>query len=179
MKSIRELLGQEPRWSQPHALKEEYELRIGEELAATLQFRSVFGSLGTAESADGRWTFKRIGFWQTRATVRAIDSDQDIAVFELRTWKHGGTLQLADGRRFQADTNFWMTKFEFRSEDGEALLKFSRISGVLHHSSLVEVGQSRHLVEMPWLVMFGWYLTIMMHRDAAAASAAGGTGGAG
>ena len=43
----------------------EYELRAGDMLAATLRFRSSFGSFATAEDGDGCWTFKRVGFWQT------------------------------------------------------------------------------------------------------------------
>ena len=92
----------------------EYELRTeGGEPAATLRFRSSFGSFATAEGADICWTFKRIGFFQTQVTIRACGSDDDIAHFKNNTWTSGGTLDLADGRTFQATTNFWQTKFGF------------------------------------------------------------------
>jgi len=51
-------------WRQPHLFKMEYELHAGDELVATLRFRSSFGTLATAQSADGCWTFKRAGFFQ-------------------------------------------------------------------------------------------------------------------
>jgi uncharacterized membrane protein YccF (DUF307 family) len=31
--------------------------------------------------------------------------------------------------------------------------------------------QAVNLPELPWLVMFGWYLALMLHRDSAAAAA--------
>ncbi|HEY0722558.1 MAG TPA: hypothetical protein VGD41_00915, partial [Pyrinomonadaceae bacterium] len=65
MRKIADVVGQELEWVQPSVFKMQYELRAGDELAATLRFRSSFGSLATGESADGCWTFKRIGFWQT------------------------------------------------------------------------------------------------------------------
>ena len=93
MMKMAELIGRELKWVQPHALKMEYELRAGEMLAATLHFRSSFGSFATATSADGSWTFKRVGFWQTRVTVRTSGTETDLAVFRNNTWSGGGTLE--------------------------------------------------------------------------------------
>jgi hypothetical protein len=77
---------------QPNILKMNYELRAGDEVMATLRFRSLMGTLATGESADGCWTFKRVGFLQASATVRSCGSDSDIAAFKHNTWSGGGTL---------------------------------------------------------------------------------------
>ena len=47
MKKIPEVIGQELKWVQPSAWKMEYELRAGDELIATLRFRTSFGSFAT------------------------------------------------------------------------------------------------------------------------------------
>src|SRR6478672_11634093 len=112
MTKIVELLDQQIEWVQPSALKMQYELRANTEPVATLRFRSSFGSFATGESADGCWTFKRVGFWQTRVTVRTCGGDSDIASFKNNTWSGGGTLELADGRVFLATTNLWQTRLE-------------------------------------------------------------------
>jgi len=52
-----------------------YELRSGSEILARLEFRNMFGTFATAESADGCWTFKRVGFWHHRASIRMLDMD--------------------------------------------------------------------------------------------------------
>ena len=176
MRRIAELVGQSLKWEQPSALKMEYELRtVGGELTATLHFRSSFGSFATAESADGCWTFKRIGFFQTKVTIRACGSDDDIAIFKTNTWSGGGTLELADGRTFQAASNFWQTKFGFETESGEKLIEFQK-SGLLHLSVTVEIQPGAlSTAELPLMVMLGCYLIVMMNMDAAiAASAATG-----
>jgi hypothetical protein len=77
----------------------DYELRSDADLLATLTFRNMFGTFATAESADGCWTFKRVGFWQNRASIRACGSDTDVAVFKNNTWDRGGTLEFSSGRR--------------------------------------------------------------------------------
>jgi hypothetical protein len=173
VKYIRDLIGRELKWVHPHATKMEFELRDGEVAAATLRFRSFFGSLATAESADGSWTFKRMGFLQTKATVRALGSEQDLGVFKNNTWRDGGTLELPDGRKFPADTNCWATKCSFKTESGVPLVSFQKIGGVLHMSSAVQIHEAaRDLPELPWIALLGWYLTVMMHMDRTAMAAA-------
>lgn len=170
---LAELVGQELKWVQPHAMKREYELRAGDEIAATLRFRNAFGSFAAAAGADGEWTFKRVGFLQTRVTIRAAGSENDLAVFKNNTWKGGGTLELPDGRSYPADTNFWATRYAFKTETGEPLIRYRKIGGFLHMSSAVEIDPlARHMPEMPWMVMLGWYLTLMMYSDSAAAAGA-------
>jgi hypothetical protein len=172
MRKVDELFGKDLKWVQPRALKMHYELLQGEELAATLRFRSSFGTLATAESGDGCWTFKRVGFWQTRVTIRVCGEDTDIAVFKNNTWSGGGTLELADGRKYLASTNFWRGNYEFKTETGETLVKFKN-SGLIHLSAEVETGESsRNVPEMKWVIMLGWYLTVMMYMDSAIIAAA-------
>jgi hypothetical protein len=173
MLKLAELIGQELKWEQPHAMHMEYELRAGERQAATLRFRSSFGSFATAASADGTWTFKRVGFWQTKVTIRAAGAETDLAVFKNNTWSGGGTLELPDGRRYPANTNFWATQYEFKNEAGEPLVSYQKIGGILHLSSRVEIHtRARDIEELPWIVLLGWYLTVMMYMDAAATTAA-------
>lgn len=172
MRRIAELVGQPLTWEQPSALKMDYELRTeGGEPAATLRFRSSFGSFATAEGADVCWTFKRIGFFRTRVTIRACGSDNDIASFKNNTWSNGGTLELADGRMFQATTNSWQTKFGFETESGEKLIEFEQ-SGLLRLSVTVEIHPSAAtMAELPLMVTLGCYLIVMMNTDTATIAA--------
>jgi hypothetical protein len=150
----------------------EYELRSGAELVATLKFRSMWGTLASAESGDGRWTFKRVGFWQSRATIRASASDTDLAIFKNNTWDGGGTLEFSDHRKFRATTNFWGTNFTFQTEANEPLVHF-KYGGVFHRAAEVEISAlAKSISDVPLLVLFGWYLVIMLDSDTAAVVAA-------
>jgi hypothetical protein len=172
MMKLAELIGQELEWVQPHALRMEYELRAGDAVTATLHFRSSLGSFATGTSADGSWTFKRVGFWQTQVTVRPSGQEIDLAVFKNNTWSGGGTLELPDGRKYLANTNFWASHYEFKTEADEALISYKKIGGILHMSAAVEIyPAAKDLPEMPWMVLLGWYLTVMMQRDSATVAA--------
>jgi len=142
----------------------------GDDVVATMKFRNMFGTLATGESADGCWTFKRLGFLSTRVTIRACDSADDLAVFKNNTWSGGGTLEIPDGRKYPANSNFWHTRYEIKTDGDSPLVTFHR-AGILHLSSNVDIHDAaRSLRELPWLVMLGWYLTVMQHQDSAAAA---------
>lgn len=174
MRKIFDLASHELKWSQPSAMKEEFELRTASELVATLHFRSSLGSFATAESADGCWTFKRIGFWQSKAGIRQCGSDVDLAIFKNNTWKSGGTLAFANGHQFNATTNFWQTRLGFETETGDPLAGL-RYGGVFRRHADVEItAAGRSTAQLPVLVLFGWYLAIMLDRDSSAATASGG-----
>jgi hypothetical protein len=167
---IRDLAGVPLRWTQPHALTQEFELLAGGVVGATLTFRGMFGSQATGRSRDGCWTFKRLGFIATRVSIRVCETEADLAVFRNSTWSGGGTLELPDGRKCPANCNFWQTRYEIRTESDSPLVTFSRVGGLFHLSSDVEIHPDAVAwPELPWLVMLGWYLTVMQHRDAAVA----------
>jgi len=171
MKNIPTLTSTPLKWTQPSAFRMHYELQANDDLAGTLSFRSAFGSFATGESADGCWTFKRVGFFQTRATIRLCNEDQDLATFRNNTWSGGGTLEFADGRRFLADTNCWLTSLQFRNEAGEPLVRFDT-GGMIHINATVYIEpRAAALAELPLIVMLGWYLVVMMHLDTSASAA--------
>ncbi len=157
---------------QPNAFKMNYELLAGDELVATLHFRSGFGTFATGESTDGCWTFKRVGFFHTHVTVRACNSETDLAVFHNNTWSNGGSLVMPDGRKFPASTNFWATQYDFRTEAGIPLIHY-KFEGILNITTKISIlPEARQLAELPWMVMLGWYLLVMLQMDAAAGAAA-------
>lgn len=167
MRKIIDLVDQHIEWVQTRALKMHYELRASDELVATLRFRSSLGSFATGESADGCWTFKRVGFWQTRVTVRLCGGENDIGSFKNDTWSGGGTLELSDGRAFPATTNLWQTKLDFKNESNNQLVQF-KSAGFLHQSAKVEIQPSAvGTPELPIIIMLGWYLIVMMSVDSA------------
>jgi hypothetical protein len=171
MHKISEVIQQGLTWVQPSMTRRRFELRAGDDLVGTLNFPKLFGTLAEAESGDGAWTFKRIGFWQQKATVRVRDAETDLAVFTNNTWTGGGTLAFAHGSRFKATTNFWRSNYQFQTETEQSLVRFAS-RGVFRQSAEVEaMPEALRLPELPLLVLFGWYLVVMLHADAAAAAA--------
>lgn len=151
----------------------EYELRDDDVQAARLIFRNSLSTLAIAESADGLWFFKRVGFWQNRTIIRDANTDQELGLFNNNTWKGGGTLEVPGERIYYAGTNFWTTHYDFSTETGEVCIEFQNIGGMVHLSSEVSIHPlAKEIPELPWMVILGWYLTIMMHMDSIAGTTA-------
>ena len=180
MKAFSSAVGADLCWIQPKGLDNRwFELRAGDGIVATLEFETLCGSLARAQSADGSWTFKRVGFFNPRVTVRKAGQEADLAVYTPRWTGREGTLEFPDGRVFGwVQANFWATKFQITDAAGYSLVSFesgaekSRLSDIFKTQARVEIGRrGRALPELPLLVLLGWYLIILQKQDAAAVAA--------
>jgi hypothetical protein len=170
MKKISELAAGELVWVQPARLKQEFELRAGDEVIGTLRWQR--SSLAIAETAEQSWTFKREGFWHPRITARIAGSDDNIATFQPG-WAGGGTLDLDPGKqlRFGA-ANFWHSQWDWIDAQNQPLVHFKSHQGLLKVEGevAIEPGAIKS-PEMPLLVVLGWYLLVLFARDAATSMA--------
>lgn len=106
--------------------RSEYRLVRDRTTIATLRFANAWGSLATGDADGSQWTFKRVGFFRPRMTVRAQGSDADLAVFEPG-WGAGGVLRFSDGRILRwTGVSFWRLEWAFTRDDGSPLVSFSQ-----------------------------------------------------
>lgn len=179
MKSFSSLKEMKIEWVQPKALERYFELRAGEDHLATLAFRSAFGSLANADTAGGSWTFKRVGFFNPRITVRSAGSEADLAVYQPKFWGDG-ILRFRDGLSFSWNTaNFWATEWAFKDEAGNSILVFK--SGI-EKGKLSDAFKTQARIEiqpvltprqwLPLLAALGMYLLILRQEEIAAATVA-------
>ena len=171
MKPIAALAGRPAAWKARGAFARDFDLVAGDESFATLRWEKAFGSLAAAETAEGRWTFKRAGFLNPRVTARVAGSDRDLATFRP-DWGGGGTLVFEHGAAFRLRSHgFWNPRWVLESPDGAELVEF-RPEGFTRRNAHLEVKPgAAGLPELPVLVTIGWYLVILVEEDASAAGA--------
>jgi hypothetical protein len=165
MKNISELRGNNLQWMQPRLTDPNFELRNGEEVIATLRFKNAFGSYAEGIFEGNTWSFKRQGFLNTYVTVREKGKDENIAVFRNNTWSDGGTLEFPNGHKYFANSNFWREQFELTDENKKTLMKLSQVSGLKLHAKFEIFSVPDELDICPWLMLLGWYLTVMASRE--------------
>jgi hypothetical protein len=167
MKTIQSVIDQELTWSQQSLFKNEFELRWGGELVATLRFPKMIGTMGEAQCGDGRWTFERKGFWKTTILVKASESDQVVGSYTNKKWGAGGTIELSAGKKLIIWRSIWKGLSELRTEEGEPLYQIRQKSSLRLSASVRISRKALALPELPWLVLFGFYLLVMARSDAA------------
>jgi hypothetical protein len=178
MLRITSYTGDEVVWVQPSASRQNFELYAGENLLAQLDFRSAWGTLATAKTADGTWTFKRQGFLNPRITVREENSEEDLGIYIPRFWG-GGRLVMKSGQEVVwRSLNFWNTAWAFQTTQEEPLLIFrygiegERLRDMFKNQATVELHNSQLTWLYPLLAPLGMYLLVLHQADSGAAVAA-------
>lgn len=170
MKTVAEFAGNTLTWVQEKALKRSYELRFSGEVVAGLRFEKAFGSLATAESVDGTWTFKREGFLKPRVTVRAAGSDANTAIYH-QNMSGGGVLEFQDGRRYLwRCTSFWGSEWSFLTSEEHRVLQFKLNPSLFRSGAQLSILTAEKDVAM--MAMLGWYLMVLTAEETAATSVA-------
>lgn len=173
MKSIKGIKEEQLTWVQPKAIEQTFELRCGEELFATLNFPKSLGSLAEASASNGKWTFKRVGFFNITITIREVGKEKDLAVFKPKRMSYSGSLEFANGKIYHwQSSNFWSTKFEFQDADNNTLVAFKsgieepKLKDWFKTQARVEISEpAKNLPELELLILFGWYLIIALQLD--------------
>jgi len=167
MKQMRDFIGQPMTWVQTNAKERTYELRLGDDVVASLRWQKPSGSLALGEAADGIWSFKRVGFFSPKVTVRTAGPESDIAVF-TPDWHVGkGTSEMAGGTRYRwAATSFWRSEMAFCNEAGQPLVQYKPERLLQLAAAKVEVTPAGAAVsELSLLTVLGWYLMLLLAED--------------
>jgi hypothetical protein len=130
---------------------------------ATLSWAKSWGSLATGESAEGEWTFKRIGFLRPRVTVRETGSDADLAVFSI-SWTGDGTVVFSDVEIFQFKrSGFWHPEWSMSDSKGARQLLLRPDVGWKKKKADVEIDRSAISNKRTTLLaILGWYVIILV-----------------
>ena len=155
-------------WRQPSRFGRAIEIAISDNLAAILRFQR-WGRQCDATSADGMWRFRRQRFFGRSVLIESIPVGNQVGTFRSRFT--GGALTLADGKVYDWEyLGFWRGNPAFFMPSGFPIVTLSSKRFSLKDSGEVSVQREySSLEELPLLVLFGSYLTIMNQRRRRAA----------
>jgi len=152
-------------WSElPHTRK--YELTQVGDVVGALLHPSFWSSDFVAETPDGRWTFRRSGFYGTGAEIVDSVSEQPIASFKS-VWGGRGILTFADGETFHVECKgWWHPVWSVVADGGQLVLRIHTREKTVELPTAPAVPESR----LPLLLMFAWYRVLQAEEDAASAA---------
>lgn len=152
-------------WVQPDSQQREYHLVTADQKIASVSWAKEGGTLADAMSEDGRWSFKRGGFLHPRITARKDGSDA--AVFEPGM-SGNGVVHLTSGHIFRWSSNLWRGEWSWVNAAGKGGIKIRREFSMDTRQGRVEIIQDAiPRLEIPLLVLFGWYIVILLSEDGA------------
>jgi hypothetical protein len=147
-----------------------YELRTGSDVLAVLESRATLRSDTSVESSSGRWRMRHEGL--LRGLVRVVHEGHagDAAVFRPR-WFGAGDVTTARGDVLHWHRgDFWGRRWEMVDSGGLARVTFARAPAFFSLDVRVVVGEHAWKdPELEPLVLLGFYLLLLMARQAHAA----------
>jgi hypothetical protein len=155
------------RWVQDRGRK--FCLRDSEQnLYATLEFETTTGSLATGETTEGRWTFKRVGFFKPCISVRPVGLDTDVALFRQ------GRVHFAGGRAFLWKlTRLRRKEMGFEDQEGHRLLRLQPEFDSRKYQAKLEIEPAKtDSTGLSILVLLSWHMSLLQQKDVEAGSSA-------
>ncbi len=169
MKPLEQAFEHEWTWNRPKVGRRHWELLSGGEVVATLEARALLGSRMAAVTAAGEREIRHEGWFRGR--IRMTDgAGATIATFEPG-WFGGGRIVFPGGATLLwKRVDFWGRRWAFRDADGHDQVVFVRKPSWFRATTLVQVSDAgRHRPELADLVLAGFYLLLLMQRQAHAA----------
>lgn len=166
MKKISEA-GEKLTWVHEQADVKEFVLKSGTDEFARLRWEKDGGSLATGETADGAWSFKRIGFFHPYVNIRDRATGNDIGRTQIGIGG-AGSVQFADGEHYNWLSNLWRSEWDWATPSGRTLVEFRRDFSIDERAGEVKI-PADHLstIHLPLLSVLGWYLIVLLSEDAA------------
>ena len=139
-----------------------YELRQNGAVVGTLTRPSIWSQKFVAETPEGRWTFRRSGFWRNDAEI--VDASGHV----IASGKLGygrGTLTFADSQSFQlTHKGWWRPVWTLATNGGRPLL-------YIHvREKTVDLAGPVPDDRLSLLTLFAWYRILQAEEDAAGAA---------
>ncbi len=155
-------------WRQPSSFSRTYDLHSGDSVLARLEWLKTLGTLAAAETAGGKWTFKRTGFLTSVVTARVAGTEADIAFYEPNWGGSQGRLRIG-GQTLQLKcANFWSPQWVLL-RDETPLLQFSSHGVFKAGAEVVVTEAARESADLPLLLCFVWYILLLHMQDSASA----------
>ena len=168
MRTLRTQVGSELRWARIKGSPRSLELKSETGSFAILTRRR--GSHFIGETAEGRLSFKRTGFFHPRVTIREGDSEREITTVAL-SMTGSAKIEVPGAPPLRwAQTSFWKQHYVLRDDRSRDLLhaRAGCFGGM--RPSIDPEARARN--DLPLLALLSGYLLKLAQDDAAAASVA-------
>lgn len=169
MKNLSEYTGQKLLLIQPKVFKRIHELRLEDEVLATVELMGFFESRVIINCSAGNWEIFKPSHWKSTVAVRQVGYDNPFAQFVKDKWKTNGTIELPKGEKLRLINNMWKGTYELQSLSGIKLVGFKRLVAFKEKMEISIEYQSELLDKNPWIIIMAWFISLENRRRTAAA----------
>lgn len=155
-------------WSkEPGSGHRAYLLGRNGSVVGSLRWQKMWGSLAVGKTPAGSWTFKRVGFFDVKVSVRLLDTETEIASFHPSMFG-GGRIVMRDGRSWRLQARgFFHKAYELYDSTGTLSLTLEE-SDQGAEITLRQLGLDGRTTYLLSLIV--WHAALLAKDDASAAA---------
>ena len=161
-------LGEPLIFYQPSLKKREYELRISDEVLATLAFPKLLSNKAVVEIYEQKFEIKQPSIWRTEYGVYKFGYQMPFAKFVANFWKTRGTIELPKGAKLNCKSGKLKKPFEIYSSQDELLIAYENMLSFKGKTEVVIHQKFELLEKYPWIIVLGFYVILLYKRARAA-----------
>lgn len=146
-------------WSQPRALRRQYQLRRGRDLVGELRFPGLFTARATATVEHQLWDIRAEGFYQSAVHVARAGATDAELTFTRDPIRSGGLLDFRGHPPLRIRIGTLRRRVLVRTPDREAVMRIG-YRGLLRMRGEVRFGPRQTSHDFRLLAVIGWYLVV-------------------
>ena len=162
MRVLSDITGRTLELIQPKLLKNNYELRLGEEVLGKMVFPKTFSTRAEITFFSKRWELKKESFWKGTLGLHKFGFEQPSAEYITRVFKPN-EIHIYGGTMLFVKINAFKHRLELLDRSEKVFLRVDG-KGAVKKKFLIEIlSRNKTIDENPWLVFMAAY--VMMERE--------------
>ncbi len=166
MKPFSDYMGEKLLFIQPSFFKGLHELRINDELLATIQSKGFFGMRWEVSIQNKNWEIYNPSFWRTALDIREIGYELPIANFVSGRFRSKGVVSLPKGEILKIEPHHFKGFTEIKNVKEECIVRIkSKISLKEKDEAIIEK-RSELIDRYPWVILLAYIIIIYQRHRA-------------
>lgn len=169
MKPLSDYMGEKLLFIQPSFFKGLHELRINDELIATIQSRGFFGMRWEVSIQNKNWEIYKPSFWRGALDIREAGYEMPIANFVRVRFKSKGMVTLPKGETLKIEPHLFKGFTEIKNIKEECIVRIKSKTSWKERAEVTIEKRSELIDRYPWVILLA-YIIILEQRHQAAHS---------
>lgn len=166
MKPLSDYMGEKLLFIQPSAFKRAHELRVNDELLASMQQRGFFGMRWEVSIQNENWEIYRPSCWRSILEIRKAGYEMPIASFIRERFKARGSVSLPKGEMLKIEPHLFKGFCEIKNAREECMARIKPKTSLKDKAEVMIEKRSELIDRYPWIIILA-YIVVMEQRHQA------------
>lgn len=167
MKPLSDYKGEKLLFIQPNAFKGLHELRVNDDLLATMQPRGFFGMRWEVSIQNKNWEIYKPSIWKRAFDIREAGYELQIANFVRDRFRSRGEVSLPKGDKLKIEPHLFKGFCEIKNVQEECIARIIPKKSLKDKAEVIIEKKSGLMDRYPWIIILAYIIVIEQRHQAA------------